>query len=156
LLNGQISATMIQAQGPQEYPKPTMKSQTMTTAAQPAALCVGHWSRFLATMTATMMWLRKNQLVVPSSMKRWSLPCRHHDGTGGENWLAAYTIDVEHGWNGCDKHYDSNNASGKERDSVSSETKRLEDCRGVVKDCVYARPLLEEPGITVNIDSFLK
>ena len=36
-LMGQTSAIRIQEQGPQEYPKCTTKSQTMQTAAQPAA-----------------------------------------------------------------------------------------------------------------------
>lgn len=38
--NGQISATRIQAHGPQEYPNPMANSHTSAHAAQPAALCV--------------------------------------------------------------------------------------------------------------------
>jgi hypothetical protein len=55
-LRGQISATKIQAQGPQEYPKCMTKSHTIETAAHPAAGFSCHWSTFFAKMMAIIMW----------------------------------------------------------------------------------------------------
>lgn len=53
---GQISATMIQAHGPQLYPKWTTNNQTIATAAQPATLWDSQESWSLATIMAMMMW----------------------------------------------------------------------------------------------------
>ena len=59
--SGQISATIIHAHGPQLYPKWTTNSQTIATAAQPAALCDPHEVWSFATITAMMMW----QVAIP-------------------------------------------------------------------------------------------
>ena len=50
-----ISHQLDHSQGPQLYPKKTTKSQTMETAAHPAALCDSQASWFLATIMAMIM-----------------------------------------------------------------------------------------------------
>ena len=54
MLNGKISAIKVHETGPQEYAKPTMYSQTMTTATQPATTCSFQLSWQVATMTPMM------------------------------------------------------------------------------------------------------
>jgi hypothetical protein len=65
---GQISATTIQAQGPHEYPKWTTKSQTMTTAAQPAPWWLGQSSEKDATMAAMIKWQDAIPIAPPTRM----------------------------------------------------------------------------------------
>ena len=71
---------------------------------------------------------------------------RHSNCADGEDWLTPDFVDVEDGWNCCEEHYDPDDAGCEERDGVRGETKRRENRRGVVEDCIDAGPLLEKHG----------
>lgn len=70
----------------------------------------------------------------------------HSDCANGEDGFAADFVDVEHGRDRGEEHYYADDAGGEEGDGRGGEAQGGEYCGGVVEDCVYASPLLEEPG----------
>jgi hypothetical protein len=144
-LMGQTSAIKIQAHGPQEYPKWTTKSQTMHTAAQPAAWFVAHLSSFSAKIPAMIKW--EAAIPMAPTMRTGFRPRLSTYITAGIFGLLAWirkdvTVEVQ-AYRGY-KHGDTDDTGGKEADSIAAHAELGEDVRRIVQHCVDTGPLLQK------------
>lgn len=140
MLSGQISETMIQAQGPQESDgsqyfcrlaqrkdedKIARRHTSEMHHKQPDHNNGSPSSRLLVVEVVNVLGKNHCDDEVAES---------HADGTDREYGLASDAVDPKNGRNGGDEHDDADHAGGEETGRGLAEAKLTEDGRGIVKD----------------------